>query len=193
MIRLLLLAFEFATVFVVVPLLIYYRRIPNLPISYLLITAALAFLVLWGDPGFDLSRLIAWGNFRPFLSSILIRDAVCLVGLGIAVYLLAPQLLFSLIRNSPQLWVLIFILYPLFSICPQELLYHMYFFSSLSTALRWWVGDGYRHRGGVRIRPHYFSELAGRGALPDRRIPIFSHVQGVWFAHSHLPGPRHFR
>ena len=128
MVRLLLLALEFGAVFVVVPLLIYYRRIPNLPIPYLLITAALAFLVLWGDPAFKLSRLAAWGNFRPFLSIILIRDVVCLVGLGMAAYFLAPQLLFSLIRSSPRLWTLIFFLYPLFSVYPQELLYRAYFF-----------------------------------------------------------------
>jgi membrane protease YdiL (CAAX protease family) len=124
----LLLALEFAAVFVIVPLLIYYRRIPNLPIPYLVITAALAFLVLWRDPVFPLSRLAAWGNFRPFLSSILIRDGVCLIGLGIAVYLLAPQLLFSLIRHSPRLWALIFLLYPLVSVYPQELLYRAFFF-----------------------------------------------------------------
>jgi membrane protease YdiL (CAAX protease family) len=128
MARLLLLALEFAAVFVVVPLLIFYRRIPNLPIPYLLLTAALAFLILWGDPGIDLSGLIAWGNFRPFLYSVLIRDAACLVGLGIAVYLLAPQLLFSLIRSSPRLWAFIFLLYPLFSVYPQEFLYRAFFF-----------------------------------------------------------------
>lgn len=128
MIRLLLLALEFAAVFVIVPLLIYYRRIPNLPIPYLLITATLAFLVLSCDPAFNLSRLVVWANFRPFLSTILIRDAVCLVGLGIAVYLRAPQLLFSLIRHSPRLWALIFLLYPLVSVYPQELLYRAFFF-----------------------------------------------------------------
>ena len=128
MVRLLLLALEFAAVFLIVPLLIYYRRIPNLPIPYLLITATLAFLVLWDDPGFNLSRLAAWGNFRPFVSTILIRDAVCLAGLGVAVYLRAPQLLFSLIRGSPRLWALIFLLYPLFSVYPQELLYRAFFF-----------------------------------------------------------------
>lgn len=128
MIRLLFLALEFAAVFVIVPLLIYYRRIPNLPIPYLLITATLAFLVLRRDRAFDLSRIAAWGNFRPLLSSILIRDAVCLVGLGIAVWFLAPQLLFSLIRRSPGLWAVIFLLYPLFSVYPQELLYRAFFF-----------------------------------------------------------------
>jgi membrane protease YdiL (CAAX protease family) len=127
-IRLLFLAIEFAVVFVIVPLLIYYRRIPNLPIPYLLLTAFLAFLLLRRDSTFDLSQLIAWGNIRPFLTTILIRDAVCLVGLGIAVYFLAPQMLFSLIRRSPWLWALIFLLYPLLSVYPQEFLYRAFFF-----------------------------------------------------------------
>jgi uncharacterized protein len=128
MIRLLFLALEFAAVFVIVPLLIFYRRIPNLPIPYLLIIALLAFLVLRSDPTFSLSRLAIWGNIRPFLATILIRDAACLVGLGIAVYLLAPQLLFSLIRRSPWLWALVFFLYPLLSVYPQEFLYRAFFF-----------------------------------------------------------------
>jgi len=126
--RLLFLAIEFAVIFVIVPLLIYYRRIPNLPIPYLLITAFLAFLLLRRDSAFDLSQLTQLGNIRPFLATILLRDAVCIVGLGIAVYFLAPQFLFSLIRRSPQLWALIFLLYPLLSVYPQELLYRAFFF-----------------------------------------------------------------
>jgi membrane protease YdiL (CAAX protease family) len=122
------LALEFAAVFVVVPLLIYYRRIPNWPIPYLLAAASGAFLLLRNDSAFNLSQLIAWGGARLFLGPILIRDTVCLAGLGIAVYFLAPQLLFSLIRRSPRLWALIFLLYPLLSVYPQELLYRVFFF-----------------------------------------------------------------
>jgi len=127
MMRLLFLAIEFTVIFVVVPLLIYYRRIPNLPIPYLLITAFGAFLLLRRDATFGLSQLTHWGNVQPFLATILIRDAVCLAGLGIAVYFMAPQLLFSLIRRSPGLWALIFLLYPLLSVYPQELLYRAFF------------------------------------------------------------------
>jgi membrane protease YdiL (CAAX protease family) len=126
--RLLFLVIEFAAIYVIVPLLIYYRRIPNLPIPYLLIIALMAFLLLRRDATFDLSQLTHWGNIRPFLSTILIRDAVCVIGLGIAVYFLAPQLLFSLIRRSPWLWALIFLLYPLLSVYPQEFLYRAFFF-----------------------------------------------------------------
>ncbi|HTB92406.1 MAG TPA: CPBP family intramembrane glutamic endopeptidase [Candidatus Sulfotelmatobacter sp.] len=128
MARLLFLALEYAAFFLAVPLLIYYRRIPNLPIPYLLVIALLAFLALRADPTFCFSQLTSWGNIRPFLASILIRDAVCLLGLGIAVYFLAPQLLFSLIRQSRGLWALVFVLYPLLSVYPQEFLYRAFFF-----------------------------------------------------------------
>ncbi|HWY08711.1 MAG TPA: CPBP family intramembrane glutamic endopeptidase [Candidatus Acidoferrales bacterium] len=128
MTRLFFLTLELTAVFVVVPVLIYYRGIPNLPIPYILLTAFGAFLLLRRDATFSLSQLTSWGNFRPFLTAILIRDAVCIVGLGIAVYLLAPQLLFSLIRRSPWLWALVFLLYPLLSVYPQELLYRAFFF-----------------------------------------------------------------
>ncbi len=98
-----------------------------MPIPYLLITAFGAFLLLRRDATFGLSQLTHWGNVQPFLATILIRDAVCLVGLGIVVYFMAPQLLFSLIRRSPGLWALIFLLYPLLSVYPQELLYRAFF------------------------------------------------------------------
>jgi membrane protease YdiL (CAAX protease family) len=126
--RLPILVIEFAAIYVIVPLLIYYRRIPNLPIPYLLLIALLAFFLLRSDPAFRISQLTHWGNIRPFLPTVLVRDAVCVAGLGIAVYFLAPQLLFSLIRRSAWLWALVFLLYPLLSVYPQEFLYRAFFF-----------------------------------------------------------------
>jgi membrane protease YdiL (CAAX protease family) len=128
MLRILLLSSEFLVVFAALPLLIYFRKLPNLPIPYLLVVSLISFLLLRSDPNFNLKLLTAWGNYRPFLPSILIRDAICLAGLAAAVYFFAPQFLFSLIRRSPALWLAIFILYPLLSVYPQELLYRAFFF-----------------------------------------------------------------
>jgi membrane protease YdiL (CAAX protease family) len=128
MFRVLLLALEFLAVYAGIPLLIYFRRIPNLPIPYLLVAGFISFFLLRCDPRFPAAQLFSWGNYRPFLSSILIRDAICLVFLSLAVCLLAPQYLFSLIRRSPSLWLLIFFLYPLVSVYPQELFYRAFFF-----------------------------------------------------------------
>lgn len=126
--RLFLLALEFLAVFAGLPLLIYFRRLPNLPIPYLLVVALIAFLLLRADHAFPIAQLTSWGNYRPFLATILIRDAICLLFLSLGVYLFAPDLLFSLLERSPLLWLAIVILYPLVSVYPQELFYRAFFF-----------------------------------------------------------------
>jgi membrane protease YdiL (CAAX protease family) len=126
--HLILLALEFAAVFIAIPVLIYYRRIPNVPIPYLLVGATAAFFFLKHDPTFDSAQLFAWGSARAYLVPILLRDAVCLFLLGLAVRFLAPDLLFSFVKKAPALWVLVMFLYPLLSVYPQELLYRAFFF-----------------------------------------------------------------
>ncbi|HXR33094.1 MAG TPA: CPBP family intramembrane glutamic endopeptidase [Verrucomicrobiae bacterium] len=128
MLRLVLLSLEFSALFVGVPLLVYYRLLPNLPIPYLLFAALAAFLVLRGDPSFDSSHLAAWNNVRSQLLPLLVRDAVFLVFLGLAVRIFAPQLLFSFLKRAPGFWALVMLLYPLVSVYPQELVYRAFFF-----------------------------------------------------------------
>jgi membrane protease YdiL (CAAX protease family) len=127
MVRLVLLALEFSVVFVGFPLLIYFRVLPNYPIPYLLVTALAAYLVLRVDPSFHFGRP-TWSALRPFIGPLLLRDVVFLVLLGIAVWIFRPDLLFSLVKRSPILWVAVMVFYPLLSVYPQELLYRAYFF-----------------------------------------------------------------
>ena len=128
MLRLALLSLEFSALFVGVPLLIYYRLLPNLPIPYLLFAALAAYLVLRSDPSFDFSHLTSWNNFRSQLLPLLVRDAVFLALLGLAVRVFAPQFLFSFLKRAPGFWALVMILYPLVSVYPQELIYRAFFF-----------------------------------------------------------------
>jgi uncharacterized protein len=128
MLRLILLSLEFSALFIGVPLFIYYRILPNFPIPYLLFAALVAFLVLRSDPSFDFSHLTSWNNTRLHFLPLLVRDAVLLVLLGLAVRLFAPQLLFSLIKQAPRFWLLIMFFYPLLSVYPQELIYRAFFF-----------------------------------------------------------------
>jgi len=125
--RLILLAAEFFIIFVGLPLLIYYRVLPNFPIAYLLVMALAVFLVLHYDSSFDSSRLTYWPAFRPQIIPLLLRDAFFLSLLGLGVRLFAPELLFSLVKRAPVLWAAIMILYPLFSVYPQELIYRAFF------------------------------------------------------------------
>jgi len=127
-IHLLLLTLEWFLLFVAIPLLIYFRKLPNLPIPYLLAAALASFFALRADPSSPLPVLSTWGNVGPFLPPLLIRDAICVLGLAVAVRVFAPDLLFSLIRRSPLLWLLIFFIYPVLSVYPQELLYRAFLF-----------------------------------------------------------------
>ncbi|HTQ97935.1 MAG TPA: CPBP family intramembrane glutamic endopeptidase [Candidatus Acidoferrum sp.] len=123
-----LLSLEFLIFFLGLPLLIYYRVVPDYPIPYLLLAALIIFLLLHRDPTFELSRLISTQGIARNLPKLLFRDAIFLLLLGIAVRVFAPDLLFSLIKRSPAFWALIMLLYPLLSVFPQELLYRAFFF-----------------------------------------------------------------
>jgi uncharacterized protein len=127
MARLILLALEFSIVFFVLPLLIYFRILPNLPIPYLVVAGLATFLFLYFEPSFRFGRF-SWMAFREHLPPLLLRDAVLLAALGIAVWIFAPELLFSFVKRSPRFWALVMVLYPLFSVYPQELLYRAFFF-----------------------------------------------------------------
>ncbi len=128
MLKTYLLALEFVFLFLGVPLLIFYRVIPNLPIPYLLLGGVAVFLILRGDHSFDSARLTSFRGINANLPMLLLRDVILLVLLGLAVRVFAPQLLFSLLKRSPAFWALIMLLYPLVSVYPQELLYRAFFF-----------------------------------------------------------------
>jgi membrane protease YdiL (CAAX protease family) len=126
--NLLLLAFEFVLIFLGAPLLIFYRVVPNLPILYLLVAGLAAFLFLRHDPTFNSDQLLSASDIRAGLPGLLLRDAILLLLLGLAVRIFAPQLLFSFVKHSPGFWALVMLLYPLLSAYPQELLYRAFFF-----------------------------------------------------------------
>ena len=119
---------ELLAAFFVVPLLIYWRVVPNAPIPFLLLLAAGAAWALRRDPSFDRSRLWNVKDAKKALKPVLFRDAVLIIILGLAVRYFAPDLLFSFVKRAPVFWVVIMFLYPLFSVYPQELLFRAYFF-----------------------------------------------------------------
>lgn len=122
------LGFELLCIYVAVPLLMYERVLPNWPIPFLLFGVVWALLVLRGDSSFDRRLLVRRADLGSGFRKILIRDVSLLLLLGLAVWLAAPKMLFSLIKTAPALWFLVMILYPVLSVYPQELLYRAYFF-----------------------------------------------------------------
>jgi uncharacterized protein len=126
--NLLLLAFEFVLIFFGAPLLIFYRVLPNLPMLYLLVAGLAAFLFLRHDPTLNSAQLLSVSGISADLRGLLLRDAIFLLFLGLAVRIFAPQLLFSFVKRAPGFWALVMLLYPLLSVYPQELLYRAFFF-----------------------------------------------------------------
>jgi len=122
------LAFELTVVYIGVPLLIYLRVLPNWPIPFLLGVAIWALLVLRRDPTFDQTQFYRMDGVWKGLGEVLLRDTALMTLLGLAVWRFSPGLLFTFIEATPWLWVTIIVLYPLFSVYPQELLYRAFFF-----------------------------------------------------------------
>src|SRR5215469_76345 len=122
------LVLEFVVVFILLPLLLYYRVLPNSPIPFLLALALVAWFILGHDAAFDRSNLInATAALRHLLPVLLRSSALCIV-LGLGVWLFASQLVFSFVRRAPVVWGVVMVLYPLLSVYPQELIFRAYFF-----------------------------------------------------------------
>lgn len=128
MTRKILLTSELALVFLAAPLLINQRVLPNWPIPFLLFLTLGAFLILRQEPAFDGEILVRFRGVTEHIGPLLLRDAVLIVLLGIAVWRMAPELLFSFVKTNPVLWGVVMVLYPVLSVYPQEFLFRAYFF-----------------------------------------------------------------
>jgi uncharacterized protein len=109
-------------------LLINRRVLPNWPIPFLLLVTLGAYFVLRQEPTFHGAAVLRFRGVNERLYALLLRDAALIVLLGIAVWRLAPELLFSFVKNNPSLWAVVMVLYPVLSVYPQELLFRVYFF-----------------------------------------------------------------
>jgi membrane protease YdiL (CAAX protease family) len=119
---------ELALFFAILPALLYRRLLPNFPIPILIAVTLIALLIARRFPNFSLQRLFQWSGARSQALSILARDVLLMAALGVAVWRFAPEMLFSLVRSTPILWLAIIVLYPVFSVLPQEFLFRAYFF-----------------------------------------------------------------
>ena len=119
---------ELALVFAALPALLYRKLLPNWPIPILLAVTVGALLIARRFPDFSYRRLFDWSRAQSQVAAVLARDAFLMAGLGIVVWRIAPELLFSLVHRAPVLWAAVMLLYPLFSALPQEFLFRAYFF-----------------------------------------------------------------
>lgn len=121
------LTIEALILFLLIPLLFYFRVLPKNPIPFLVATAIGAFLLLRRDPGFS-QEFFNFAGLRENLGPVLLRTVGGCLVVGLCVWYFAPDLLFALPKTNPAVWAAIMILYPLISVYPQELIYRAFFF-----------------------------------------------------------------
>jgi uncharacterized protein len=122
------LAMEFLLLFVALPL--GFRALPfrMSPIPVLWGAGLYCYFVLRASPGFNRSQLWNSSALPGALGSILLGFAISAILVGVGVYFWRPQALFEFARTRPLLWMLVMVLYPVFSVYPQGIIYRAFMF-----------------------------------------------------------------
>ena len=135
-------AIECAVLFAGVPLLIYFDILPlNLMMLVLGVFGVVVFVFLLLDKSFDRKRL--W-NTRAALRDMPVFIPLCIVGallmfIGTLLhdrFEWGPELLFGFPTRNTGIYIAVMLLYPLFSVYPQELIYRAFFFHRYAVLFR---------------------------------------------------------
>lgn len=129
--RVLLLA-ELLGIFIILPTCLYLWT-PKLILPILWIVALICWGIVRKDKTFDRATLWHASALKHSLKPMLIQFVMISLLLFAIVTFFAPELLFSLVKKNPLLWVLILFLYPVLSVYPQEFLYRTFFFHRYHT------------------------------------------------------------
>lgn len=119
---------EFFALFIGLPTFFALRLVDIHPIPALWGLALFCLVVLRKDKRFDMRRLESVHGLAQQLRPMLTRFLVIAIGLGIFVALFRPDQLFDFPRRAPGFWVLVMVLYPVFSVLPQSIIQRAYFF-----------------------------------------------------------------
>ena len=118
---------EMACVFLAFPALIAsFASWPILPLLWL-VAGGCGYLLL-RDPNFDRRNLWRSKALSGNMKTILLEGVAAGLLLTGFVALFFPELLFSLVKQKPLLWLAILLFYPLLSVYPQEVIYRAFFF-----------------------------------------------------------------
>lgn len=123
-------AIEFTLLFGVLPALMWQFRST---FGFLIIPLLVAMLLVCGgylvwDRSFDSRRLWLNGTGASGIWPVLLAFVPLAAIVGLGVWLLMPEQFLSLPRRRPELWRMIMVLYPIFSVYPQEVIFRAFFF-----------------------------------------------------------------
>ncbi len=119
---------EFAALYLGVPLVLRFVAPPRFLLPILWLAGAVVWICLACSRWFDRPRVLyAWDGTRPRLKTVLLRFAGGALALTLLLALLEPGALLGLPRRDPLLWGLILVCYPLISVCPQGIIYRVFY------------------------------------------------------------------
>jgi membrane protease YdiL (CAAX protease family) len=121
---------ELVFLFVVLPGILYLYRLQlkGLVIPLLILVALLCLVLLLSDRTF--SRKLLWkkNDFGRMFKAVVIRFIVGGALLTLVLWISNPAMVFNFPRSNLRIWMMVMILYPVFSVYPQELIYRVFFF-----------------------------------------------------------------
>jgi uncharacterized protein len=127
------LALEFVLIFGALPVAFRLLPVRVSPIPALWAVALYCFWMLGSTPAFNRSRLWNTAPLFTSLGSMMLGFAVAATLVTLAVWKWQPQALFSFVRTRPLVWALVMLLYPLFSVYPQGVIYRAFMFQRYSS------------------------------------------------------------
>jgi len=122
------LALEFVLLFVAMPTGFRLLAGRLSPIPALWAAALYCFLVLRSTQGFNRQQLWNSAPLPGSLGSMLLGFAVAATLVALVVWMWRPQALFGFVRTRPVFWALVMMLYPIFSVYPQGIIYRAFMF-----------------------------------------------------------------
>jgi len=122
------LTLEFALLFIAMPLGFRLLAARLSPIPALWAAALYCYLVLRATRGFDRHQLWNATPLSASLVSMLLGFVVAATLVALGVWMWRPQALFGFVRTRPLFWALVVLLYPVFSVYPQGIIYRAFMF-----------------------------------------------------------------
>ncbi len=129
--------FEFILIFVGAPLLVLFVRDRWLAIALLWAGAAGTYLY---NRRFNDDRVPDGATLRGGIKYVLIRFAVLAPVLTALTWMTIPGSFLSFPRESPGIWILVMVLYPLLSVWPQEMVYRAFIYRRYTPLFGAWGG-----------------------------------------------------
>lgn len=133
MITSLRLLIEFLLLFVALPLIFYFDLVSFPKIPALILVSLFCAIIIMLDSSFRKAITVRASISKPLLRKILLRFTFFAGVLTIFTIYLDPSQLFIFPRTRPSVWIMVMLLYPIFSALPQEFMYRTYFYHRYKT------------------------------------------------------------